>query len=455
MNLKKRFSIYFSLLFSVVLATVLIAVYLLFSEYRQDDFNTRLFQRGETSIKFLVRVGKMNPELLDMFDKNRANKLMDEKTTIYNENYKRIYTSNDNDYFPWTLNDFENLKSKNTLTLRREGHYIAAKKYFFNKNHYYVVVSALDDFETSKVPYLRYLLFLGFVFGTASILVISFYVSKAGLKPLDSLREQMLEISEKNLQSRIELHPRNDEIVQLSKAFNQMMDRIDSAYQRQKEFTANASHELRTPLARITSLIQNSIYPGKPSEEDNQKKILHDIHQLSEIVTSLLLLSEIEEVSERKAFKVIRLDEVIFAVVQDFSMIHPELKFSFDIVNRSESISVEVKGDEILLKVAFSNLIKNAYFYSDDKSVRSLITVFDQTITVSFINNGPIPEIENPNSLFNTFARGSNSSGKSGSGVGLSLTKRILKSHDAALSYQTRGERINELVATFNRALPA
>ncbi len=393
----------------------------------------------------------MNPALLDMFDQNRANKLMDEKTTIYNKHYQPVYTSNNNDYYPWTLADFDKLRVKSHLALRRNGHHIVAKAYYFNNKPYYVVVSALDDFEANKVPYLKYLLFLGFIFGTASVLILSFYVSKAGLKPLDSLRSQMLEISEKNLQTRIDLHPRNDEIAQLSKAFNQMMDRIDSAYQRQKEFTANASHELRTPLARITSVIQNSIMPGQSQQEENQKKILHDIHQLSEIVTSLLLLSEIEGVSERKAFKMIRLDEVIFAVVQDFSLIHPELKFSFDIVNNSESIGVEVQGDEILLKVAFSNLIKNAYFYSEDKSVRSIITVFDHTLTVSFINNGPVPEIDNPNLLFNTFARGSNSSGKSGSGVGLSLTKRILKTHDAILYYQTKGDKINELTATFKR----
>jgi len=455
MNLKQRFSLYFSLLFSLVLAAVLIAVYMLFSKYRQEEFETRLVQRAETTFKIWAGSTSLNSGMLEIFDRNRANKLTDEKTSIYDHRHQVIYTSNNKIYFTWSNKDFKLLSLKTATHLRRNNYDIVGKRFRRNGTTYYVVASALDNYDITKMQYLKLLLLFAFLFGTVSIFLLSFYVSKAGLKPLDILKEQILEISERNLQQRVDQEEGNDEISQLSRAFNQMMDRIDTAYKHEKEFTANASHELRTPLARITSQIQNFIKKASltPSDKEIQLKVLQDTHQLSEIVTSLLILSEIEGRSPKSFFKILRLDEVIFSVVSDFTIINPELKFNFDIIASSDAVSIDIYGDEILLKVAFTNLVKNAYSYSDNKTISCTINVFDNTIRVELVNSGQVPNVEDPLTLFNTFTRGSNSSEVPGSGVGLSLVNRILRCHNASLDYKIVRGNLNTLSATFTRSL--
>ena len=454
MNLKQRFSLYFSILFSGVLATVLITVYVLFAKYRQQEFETRLIQRAETTIKFWGGSEGINPQLLEIFDRNRVTKLTDEKTSIYDDRYQKLYSSNSKNYFKWLGKDFRTLPTMKFLHLRRNGYDIVGKKFKLDGDTYYVVASALDNYDVTNMQYLKLLLLFAFLAGTGSIFLLSFYVSKTGLKPLDTLRTQILEISEKNLQQRIGSDRHNDEIGQLSGAFNQMMDRIDTAYKHEKEFTANASHELRTPLARITSQIQNYVQQAHLSGSDKelQIKILQDTHQLSEIVSSLLILSEIEGRSEKYHFKILRLDEIIFSVVKDFTVIHPKLKFNFDITANCNEVSVDIYGDEILLRVAFTNLIKNAYSYSDDKTIFCTITVSSSFVQVDLTNTGKVPDVDDPSVLLNTFTRGSNSANVSGSGVGLSLVNRILRCHEARLDYKITNENINTLSATFRKA---
>ena len=73
------------------------------------EFRSRLVQRAETTVKFLVGVKGIDIRLLELFDKNRVNKLYNEKTTVYDEELQRLYTSNNNYMFNWNKEDFEEI----------------------------------------------------------------------------------------------------------------------------------------------------------------------------------------------------------------------------------------------------------------------------------------------------------------------------------------------------------
>ncbi len=107
MNLKQRFSLFFSSLFSLLLASVMVTIYVLFSNFRQDEFKTRLIQRATTTVKVLVSVKGLDRNLLKLFDKHRVNKLYNEKTSVYNHQLKLIYTSNESYPFNWSKRDFD------------------------------------------------------------------------------------------------------------------------------------------------------------------------------------------------------------------------------------------------------------------------------------------------------------------------------------------------------------
>jgi signal transduction histidine kinase len=277
---------------------------------------------------------------------------------------------------------------------------------------------------------------------------LSFYLSKKSLKPLDRVRREIQEITDKNLNKRLPEPVKDNELKALANSFNQMMDRIDGAYQRQKEFTGNASHELRTPIAKILAQLENVLHKTDIPDKvkDTLRSITDDASQLSEIVTSLLLLSEIDN-RDGASFPLVRLDEIIFNSASRISKVNRDFKFYFEIENNGEDmIDLEIEADEILLQIAFTNLMRNAYLYSDNKSVRCVISQLDNEAQITITNSGPTPDVEDTSVLFNTFSRGNNTQDKAGSGIGLSIVKRILQYHNARVKYNIEAANINTII---------
>ncbi|HXH99441.1 MAG TPA: HAMP domain-containing protein [Sphingobacteriaceae bacterium] len=452
MNLKQRFTLIFSLLFSGILGSVLISVYFLFTNFRQQEFHSRLVQRAENTIKFLVGVKEIDKQLLELYDRNRVNRLSNEKTSVYNNKKELLYTSNNSYFFNWSKRDFRKVEKNRVFYTKKRKFDVVGIKYKYSGNTYYVLTSAEDINNNPYINYLKYVLLGAFVFGTFAASLLSYYLSKESFKPLDRVRNEIQEITDKNLNKRLPISEVKDEINALSVSFNQMIDRIEKAYQRQKQFTGNASHEIRTPIARITAQIENILQ--EPELDKNLKltlkNISKDTYQLSDIVTSLLLLSEINNSERLKNLNLVRLDEVIFQAASQILNTNKGFKFHFSIENKtSNDVKLEIDGDETLLRMAFINLFKNAYLYSDNKNAICLLVQNPEGLIINVINSGRAPQVNDTTILFNTFVRGDNVDHKPGSGVGLSIVKRILQYHNASVEYLIPQKDTNHFLIKF------
>ncbi|MDR6943008.1 HAMP domain-containing protein [Mucilaginibacter pocheonensis] len=452
MNLKQRFSFIFSSLFSVLLATVTLTVYLLFAHFRQDEFSALMAEKAQTTAKLLIEVKEIDYKMQKIIDSNSINKLYKENTQIYNEDYKLIYNSNDTQTVDLTHTDLDQIKKEHRIFKKDEQYDILGLYYTYDCKHYYVVVSAEDTYDNNKLNYLKYLLFGAFIIGTAVVWLLSFSLSKKALQPLDNFRKRIQKITDSNLKVRLSEAKREDEINALAHSFNQMMDRIDNAYNRQKEFTGNASHELRTPVARVAAQIENLI--RRPDLDyvirTNLISIFEDTFQLSEIISSLVALADINSSEHQFSFTRIRLDELVFNVVAGLSKVFPDFKLKFEIENNTGiTAEPEIAGDETLLKIALLNLFKNAYIYSDNHALECLIRQGDQGIDLLITNTGAVPKIDDTATLFTAFYRGSNIGNIAGSGIGLSIVKRVLEYHKAHVIYNIIDQNTNQVHLSF------
>lgn len=451
MNLKQRFSIIFSSLFTLLLGLVLLLVFSLFSSYRKEEFHKRLEEKALTTIKLLVEVQEVDIQLLKIIDRNTLNELYHEKILVFNDSLELIYSSIDDAVVNWKPADLFYLKDHKTF-YRQDGEYDLYGMYYdSNYKDYFALVSAEDKYGKRKLDYLKYLLVGAFVLGLVLVCTLSFYLSKRSLRPLDKVREKIQQITDKNLIKLPELE-RDDEINALSRSFNQMIDRIDNAYKRQKEFTANASHELRTPIARIAAQLEN-ILRRKNLDADTQAAVAsvsEDIYELSDVVTSLLLLSSLDRETARGAFEKIRLDEVVYKASELISKNFPGSKLQFEIQNNtSRELDIEVQADETLLLIAVSNLLKNAHTYSENNVVQCVLQQNESDISLKIVNTGETPAEAELSGLVQPFVRGSNTKGIPGSGLGLMIVKRILDYFNASLVYNIPRLRTNELIVTF------
>lgn len=452
MNLKQRFSIAFSCLFSLLLAAVMLTVYYLFSEYRRDEFTGRLQDKALTAARIFLEVKEIDTTQQRALDRTSVNRFYKENTEIFDEQRKQVYDTNSDVFIGWKSEDFEQLhEEKNVVEIK--GHYDVVGLLYVHKGHdYYVFISAEDTYGNRKLKYLEYLLLGAFVAGTASVWLLSFSLSKKSLQPLDEFRERIQNITDQHLTIRLP-DAAKDEIGALARSFNQLMNHIDETYNRQREFTGNASHELRTPVARMTVQLENLLSSGElsPDVAAQIDSIADNAFQLSDIISSLVALADINNKEQKSSFGAIRLDEQLFEAAAELSKLYPDLRLKFDVENETDAdTNLEILGDETLIKMVLVNLLKNAYLYSDNHVAECVISQQQEAMVLTVTNTGEAPDPETTGLLFQTFYRGSNTLNKAGSGIGLSVVRRILDYHKASVDFTVLDPQTSRVTVTFS-----
>jgi two-component system sensor histidine kinase ArlS len=452
MTLKNRISLLVSLLFTILFGLASTVIFILYSNYRKEEFRDRLEIKALSNIKLLVNVKQIDNQLLKIIDQNSINKLYDEKTLVFDSNYKLIYSSIDDAKIKWSVDDLKYLK-KNKTFFKQQGDYeVYGVFYDTNDRDFYALISATDNFGKKKLLFLRYTLIVSYLFFTCLCWIITSFTVKKLMNPLNSFHQKIKNINENNLDTRIESKSNKNEIDLIANEFNFMMDRIEVSYQKQKEFTANASHELRTPLSRITSQIENAVADPKTSPENKSflTNILADVNQLTELINSLLILSKVDT-NRGENTEIHRMDEILFSAIENLNKSFPDFVILFEIEeNENLDTALEIKGNKNLLEIALSNVLKNACVYSDNKQATVKISADDHHLILSVSNTGITLSEEEQKNLFQPFMRGENSKGTTGFGLGLRIVQRILTLHKATISYSLSNINTNLFRLTFH-----
>ncbi|MDQ6530780.1 HAMP domain-containing sensor histidine kinase [Flavobacterium sp. LHD-85] len=452
MTLKNRISLLVSLLFTILFGLASTVIFILYSNYRKEEFRDRLEIKALSNIKLLVNVKQVDNQLLKIIDQNSINKLYDEKTLVFDSNYKLIYSSIDDAKINWSIDDLKYLK-KNKTFFKQQGDYeVYGVFYDTNDKDFYALISATDDYGKKKLLFLRYTLVISYIFFTCVCWLLTSFMVRKAMNPLHAFHQKIKNINENNLDTRIESKSTKNEIDLIADEFNFMMDRIELSYQRQKEFTAHASHELRTPLSRMTSQIENAI--AEPEIQSKNKSflnsILTDVNHLSELINSLLILSKIDN-RKTDHHEIQRIDEILFSSIEKINKSFPDFVILFE-MEESEDLdtALEIKGNKNLLEIALTNILKNACVYSDNKQAKVKISTDHHHLIVSVSNTGETLNEEEQKNLFQPFMRGHNSKGTSGFGLGLRIVQRILILHKANITYSIPNINTNLFQLFFN-----
>jgi two-component system, OmpR family, sensor histidine kinase ArlS len=447
LTLKKRAAVSISLTYSFIFGVTSIIIWLLFASYREDEFKIRLEEKALTTMRLLVEVNEINDQLLKTIEKSTLNRLYKEKTVIYNNSGKAIYSTSSDTGRTWDKIPLFKL-APNAEMFESKGEFdIYGFHYHKGSKNYYALVVAEDKYGYRKLRYLGVLLISAFVLSTIIVWLLTFAAMRGLLKPLDRFIKEITNIGDRNLTTRLALSERNDEIDQLGKAFNLMMERIESSYLRQQEFSAQASHELRTPLARIVTQLENLEVGETHSERtrDYLRNLRSDAHQMADLIHSLLLLAQ--SANDQRFTNVKRLDELLFNAFEQTRKFTPALQIHFEIdleEGAEKEPNLEVHCNEALLLQALINLLRNADLYSDNHIANvHLKQVKDQFLCLRISNTGPTLSEQEGTKVFEAFMRGTNSRGKQGSGLGLRITQRILQYHGASIRYYTENNKIN------------
>jgi signal transduction histidine kinase len=225
-----------------------------------------------------------------------------------------------------------------------------------------------------------------------------------------------------------------DELEQLAATFNNMFERLDQSFGSQKSFVSNLAHEVRTPLAGILGEIDLCLEKPRKSEEYIRvlNAVQDDARRISRLMQSLLDLAQAGYDSSAIQFTQIRIDEVVVDALVEVQQSRKDSLIEFSI--KEDEISetdLSIVGNEYLLKVAFINVLENACKFSENKKVEVRIYRDQNKTCVAIIDHGPGISVKDQERLFELFYRGKTS--QPGTGIGLSLTRRIVEQHQAEL----------------------
>jgi signal transduction histidine kinase len=451
MTLKRRIAVFVTLLFSVLYGIMVIAVVVIFSDFVKDEFHNRLKQKAVSTIELMLERNESVDDLIKKIDKEKVDNLIDEKDLVFDNSFNLIYSNLKDKSISWSKKDLNFLKTKKEFFRKQEVTEYYGIRFFINGKFYYVLISATDKFGLSKLSFITNVLLFSFIAFTFVAWLITGLTIQKLLHPLSNFLKKIKTINENNLDERIEVKSNKNEIDLIANEFNLMLMRIAKSIKYQSEFTAYASHELRTPIARIIAQIENALQDNSVSQESKAflRILLSETNQIAELIFSLLILSKHNSNFDIQK-EPLRLDEIIYSSIEKIKSIYPECKifFNLSIENGSEEIR-EILGNRTLLEIVFVNLFKNAYIYSENKSIDIQIIQKKYQVECLVTNNGKIIPSSERSSLFKAFMRGENAKGIPGFGLGLRIVERVLQLHEASIFYETPDNITNTFNVTF------
>jgi signal transduction histidine kinase len=453
MKIRNKILLFFS---TTVIALTIISsfiVYLLFSEYREEEFHQRQKEKIKYTIGLITEYRELSENLSSIMDKHTIHDFYDEKMLIYDKHKTLIYKSIDDLPINKADNLLNGLSTAKQWIETKEDKYDIIAVYIQNEeNHFYAISKAYDAFGYTKLAFLRNVLIVITSIISIIVLMVTFFLSKRIAKPITELAEQLgkLDIESENI-SALQSNSNSYELNYLTEKFNQLIQKTNEAFSFQKHTIHHISHQLKTPIAILVSELEKiEINANSLALKTDIQSQIVKTKSLGNIINILLEISKIE--SGRKIKKqLLRIDELIFDTIADLNIITPDFHFEVNYTPKQFSEStLEIKANQALLKQAFLNILSNCLTYSDNAKAIILFDCTESDKLKIIVSNSGIPiSSDEEKFLFNHFFRGQNSQDKTGFGLGLVLSKRIFEMHSATIQYSNPSSNLNVFKITF------
>lgn len=291
---------------------------------------------------------------------------------------------------------------------------------------YLIIAIPLD--ETSLVlKNLRIVLISGFPIVLIFLFLITRWIAGKSTVPIKRVISTAAHITKENLTERIELPLHKDEIYTLTSTINGLLERLQDAVLREKQFTADASHELRTPLSILKGTLE--VLVRKPRDiKQYESKIsycINEVDRMSKIIDQLLILARYESGKIQPQSREIELNESIQYVLLRMQEI---INRNCIRINFKADKKYLVKADPSMLDVILENLISNAIKYSNgSKDIEIDIESLTGSIICKIKDYGVGISEDQLTKIFDRFYRvdRSRTSQIEGHGLGLAIVKRL------------------------------
>lgn len=261
-----------------------------------------------------------------------------------------------------------------------------------------------------------------------------YFLARKSLAPVAAMGAQVERISAANLHERLAVRNATDELGRLARTFNELLDRLDQTFERQRRFISDASHELRTPISILRGEAEVALSQAERSPEEYRESLAvlyEEAQRLANIVEDLFTLTRADAGEYRLTRSDFYLDELAVDCVRATRTLAQAKNISLAAVAPHE---MPVRADEDLLRRMILNLLDNAIKYTPEGgSVAVTCSVGPDGYELSVTDSGPGIPVEMQSRIFERFFRVDRARSRTGrdggAGLGLSIARWIAEAH--------------------------
>ena len=430
MTFKNRIALHYLITASSLIATVFVIIYLIVSTTVYSNLDSALIYEAQKHLKDVVveedslhlnsqaimaerehKEAEVLPFFLQIVD--AQGRLMQKSSNLKGQMLTFRPDMGADKCFNAELNDKAIRQIQ--IPIKRNGHIRG-----------YLLTAVSLEGTKLVVDNLRNVLFVLFPLVLALLFFVVRYLADKSIKPIVNIIETTNRITKHNLSERVKLPKTRDELYTLSRSINELLDRMQNAFEREKQFTNDASHELRTPLSVIKGTLE--VLVRKPrSEEEYREKInycISEIDSMSERVDQLLLLARFDKANISLRKETMPALSLIDNAIHRHRKLIEEKNIHLII---EDKIGAEVVTDPYYMDMIMENIISNALKYSPPGGMVEIRTRKENgRVIIEVLDYGGGIKEEDLEAVFNPFFRSDSLNHKhiGGSGLGLSIVKK-------------------------------
>jgi len=415
-------------------------IYYLLQNYSFEDFYKRLKTRATLAAQRSFEAESIDAESLRILREKHLERLDQEKEYVFSVDATSSLEQ---------IARREGLPAHFIQGILKEGYrqlnigetYYAGIRHQDASGNHVAVVSARNYYASHHLRFIRNLIAISLVSFIAIISFLSFYFSNRIFTPIRNITNKVKLISSENIHLRIEERQNDHELGQLISTFNDLLNRLETAFAVQNNFISNASHEFSTPLTAIMGEAEVMLMKDRsiPEYKQTLSNILQQSERLNDITKTLLYLAETGYTSRVIEQTILRTDELVWEATDIVKKLIPRSSIHVDMSLLPENhMKLKTRGSKPLLLIAITNILNNASKYSDNGNVSISIASSDMHVLVIVRDNGigiPASEMQ---FIYDPFFRASNTKRYEGYGIGLPLCKNILTIHKGNILVTSR-----------------
>jgi signal transduction histidine kinase len=266
---------------------------------------------------------------------------------------------------------------------------------------------------------------------------IGWIMGKRALQGVERIRQTALDISRGDLRQRVSVKPGNDEISELARTFNTMLDRVSVLVSGIRNMTDDIAHDLKKPISRIRVMAEKGLsYDGRIAHDEvDAARILEECDHLMQMINTMLDVSEAETGTARLHLEEVNLADIVRRAHELFYPLAEDKNLIFNADIQGSSI---IRGDLHKIQRMIANLLDNALSYTQPGGeVQILLKPDTDKVEITVQDTGPGISAEDLPHIFERFFRCDRSRTHAGAGLGLTLAKAIAVSHGGDIRAQS------------------